>query len=71
MTQALKYIRAHQYLYYIKSVSVLTDYEYDMWGRDNCPEDYKGGSDCESDYSPEIKQLAEDIWSRKISPLPF
>ncbi len=71
MTVELKYIRAHQYLYYCKHTSVVTDYEYDMWGRDNCPEEYKGGSDMEDSYSQEIKDLAMDILANKTHPFPY
>ncbi len=71
MSEALKYIRAHQYLYYCTGFTVVSDYEYDMWGKYNCPEDYKGGSDSESSYSEEIKQLAKDILARKLAPFPF
>lgn len=71
MTIELKYIRAHQYLYYCKTSPVVSDYEYDKWGRDNCPEEYKGGSDIESSYSQEIKDLATAILQNKIPPFPY
>ncbi len=71
MSEALKYIRAHQYLYYIEARPVITDHDYDMWGSKNCKADYKGGSDCEADYNDEIKQLARAIYDRKIPTFPF
>lgn len=54
----LDYIRAHQYLYYCKNSPVISDHNYDIWGRDNCEEEYKNGSDLESSYSKEQKELA-------------
>ncbi len=50
-------IMAHKYLYYVKAMPVLTDYQYDLlcsrYGIEG-----GGGSDRESDYSDEEKQLA-------------
>jgi hypothetical protein len=65
----LEYIRAHQYLYYVKSVTVITDYEYDMFGRDT-GEDYKGGSDRAEDYTEAQIHLALMILKNETKPLP-
>ncbi len=65
----LDYIRAHQYLYYVTCQEVLTDREYDMFGRDT-GEDYKGGSDRPEDYTPEQAELAEAITHRILPPFP-
>lgn len=65
----LDYLRAHQYLYYILARPVLTDYEYDMFGRDS-GEDYKGGSDRTEDYSLNDKALALAILDRSHPLLP-
>ncbi len=48
---------AHQYLYYVISKPILTDYEYDQF----CKKfglDGNGGSDRAVDYSPEVIALA-------------
>ena len=66
----LDYIRAHQYLYYCLFWPVLSDFEYDKWGRDNCEEDYKNGSDLESSYTKEQKDLAALILAGKEKLLP-
>jgi len=57
---SLDYIRAHQYLYYCGGGPVLTDHEYDMFGRDT-GEDYKGGSDRAEDYTVAQVNLAKAI----------
>lgn len=57
MNDLYKLLKAHQYLYYCLGTPVLTDYEYDKWCRDNNL-DSKGGSDLESSYSQEEKELA-------------
>ncbi len=51
---------AHQYLYYVKSCPVWTDYEYDQFCKRNNL-DGIGGSDLASDYPPEITKLAYNI----------
>jgi hypothetical protein len=56
----LDYLRAHQYLYYCLCKPVLTDYQYDMFGRDS-GEDYKGGSDRPADYTAVQVVLARKI----------
>lgn len=71
MTEALKYIRAHQYLYYCLGQTVVSDRDYDEWGSIHCKEDYKGGSDCEAHYSAEIKELARKILAREAPKFPF
>jgi len=50
----------HQYMYYCLGRPILSDYEYDMFCRDN-ELDGKGGSDLESSYSDEIKELAREL----------
>lgn len=65
----LDYIRAHQYLYYVVVSPILSDHEYDRFGRDS-GEDYKGGSDRAEDYTPEQIALALQIQRRKTPPLP-
>jgi NAD-dependent DNA ligase len=53
-------MRAHQYLYYVLFQPVLSDYDYDMFCREN-KLDGKGGSDSESHYSQEEKDLARKL----------
>lgn len=65
----LDFIRAHQYLYYVASKEVLTDRDYDIFGRDT-GEDYKGGSDRADDYTPEQVLLAEAIVAGVMPPFP-
>lgn len=69
MSDLQTYLRAHQYLYYILGTPVLTDHEFDMWGRDN-DLDYKGGSDCADDYTEEQKELAAKILKHTALHLP-
>jgi NAD-dependent DNA ligase len=57
MTSAEKELKAHQYLYYCKGEPVLSDWEYDEWCKANSLNG-KGGSDLESSYTDEIKELA-------------
>lgn len=64
-----QYCKAHQYLYYCLAQPVLSDHEYDMWGHNNNL-DYKNGSDSESDYSDEEKELARKILNREVPELP-
>jgi hypothetical protein len=66
----LYYLRAHQYLYYVLGTPVLSDYDYDKFGRYS-GEEYKGGSDRASDYTPEQIRLANNILARKEDPLPY
>jgi NAD-dependent DNA ligase len=56
-------LKAHQYLYYVLGTPVLTDREYDMWCRDNNL-DSKGGSDLESSYTEEEKEIARGMLKR-------
>ena len=65
----LDYIRAHQYLYYVECAPVLSDYSFDMFGRDS-GEDYKGGSDRVEDYTLQQKSLVHEIRAHRIAPLP-
>ena len=58
-------MQAHQYLYYCLGTPVWSDYEYDMFCRDN-QLDGKGGSDLESSYSDEVKVLALKILKNEI-----
>ncbi len=55
---SLSIIKAHQYLYYVKYAPIWSDFEYDTFC--NKHEIFGGGgSDCEEDYAPEIKDLAD------------
>ena len=65
----LDYIRAHQFLYYVVCMPVLSDYEYDVFGRDS-GEDYKGGSDRSDDYTGAQQDLAHKIALGGHPPLP-
>ena len=65
------FMKAHQYLYYVKSDPVWDDFQYDAY----CKQ-YGlfggGGSDSAADYAPDIIKLAEGIWRywHKNSLLP-
>lgn len=53
-------MQAHQYLYYVESHPVVSDYEYDMF----CKEHGLfggGGSDLASSYSPKVISIAKDL----------
>lgn len=55
------FVKAHQYLYYVKSDSVWSDLQYDTY----CKEHGLfggGGSDSAADYPESIVRLAEGIW---------
>lgn len=56
-----KIVKAHQYLYYVLGAPVWSDYEYDIYCRDNGA-DGKGGSDLESSYSNNNKKLAKSFF---------
>lgn len=66
---AIDYIRAHQYLYYVLGRPVLSDHDYDVFGRES-GEDYKGGSDCPNHYAPGVVELAMAIANGLVLPLP-
>ena len=54
-------IKAHQYLYYVKGDTVISDFEYDQL----CKKHNffgGGGSDRAQDYSKEIQELAMEIY---------
>lgn len=53
-------VLAHQYLYYVLSDPVWSDYKYDMYCRRHGI-DGGGGSDRAKDYSLEVRKLALDI----------
>lgn len=53
-------VEAHKYLYYVLNRPVLSDYEYDKLCKDNGL-DGKGGSDLDTSYSIEVKQLANKL----------
>lgn len=56
------FVKAHQYLYYVKSDPVWNDFQYDAY----CKEfglQGGGGSDRAADYPPHIARLAEGIWA--------
>jgi NAD-dependent DNA ligase len=57
MNTSEEIMQAHQYLYYCLGRPILSDWEYDMFCRDN-ELDGKGGSDLESSYSDKVKELA-------------
>lgn len=62
-----KIILAHRYLYYVESMPVISDYEYDMLeasARKTLPEESKvhsPGSDRAIDYTDDVIALAEEI----------
>lgn len=68
------FIKAHQYLYYVKSDPVWDDFKYDQY----CKEFGLfggGGSDSAKDYPEHIVKLAEGIWryhqkDKVIAPKP-
>jgi NAD-dependent DNA ligase len=60
MKNAKNIMLAYQYLYYVKNTPVVSDREYDRFCKDNNLEGI-GGSDRESDYSDETKELAEKL----------
>lgn len=56
------FVKAHQYLYYVKSDPVWDDFKYDAY----CKEFGLfggGGSDSAKDYPAHIVKLAEGIWA--------
>lgn len=53
-------MQAHQYLYYVRSMPVLSDYDYDCFCKRNGLEG-GGGSDRESDYPAHIVALAKKL----------
>ena len=65
----LDYLRAHQYLYYVTQREVLTDHEYDLFGRWSGKE-YKGGSDRAESYTTTQTNLACDILARRMPVFP-
>lgn len=50
-------MKAHQYIYYVLSNNVWSDYEYDQFCKRNGL-DGNGGSDLASNYPPEVVELA-------------
>lgn len=66
----LEYIRAHQYLYYVLAVPVLSDHEYDKFVRWTCLDDGKGGSDRADDYTMRERMLARRIRDRVVARYP-
>lgn len=60
-------MQAHQYLYYVKSEPIISDYEYDMF----CKEHGLfggGGSDLWDSYSERVRSLAEEMYRRSRLP---
>jgi len=58
-------MRAHQYLYYVQCRPVLTDHQYDSF----CKQHGLfggGGSDRESDYTDEEKDMARKIKNGEV-----
>jgi len=62
-----KIVMAHRYLYYVKCTPVISDYEYDKLEAEAIAEGSEllktPGSDLETSYTNEIKQLAHEILS--------
>ena len=62
---------AYRYLYYVKNISLISDYEYDILEKEAIKivdEDsmlLEPGSDLESSYSEEIKEYAKKLTSKK------
>jgi len=60
-------VLAYRYLYYVKSISKISDLEYDKLEKLACcvlPDDsdvHKCGSDIESSYSREVVEFANEI----------
>lgn len=67
---AMEYIRAHQYLYYVLASPVLSDYDYDRYVRWTCLDDGKGGSDNWNDYNVRERSLARLLQSGRKRPFP-
>lgn len=59
MSDILNIVKAHAYLYYVLGESVITDQEYDRMYRESGADFI--GSDLESDYSEEVKQIASQL----------
>lgn len=57
-------MRAHQFLYYVLGTPTLSDFEYDMFCKNNNLFG-GGGSDCASDYSLADRQLAASYLKKK------
>ncbi len=53
-------VQAHQYLYYVLSQPVISDYEYDMYCQRHGIEG-NGGSDLASSYPAAIKAIAANM----------
>lgn len=51
-------VKAHQYLYYVRTQPIWSDYDYDRFCAAHGIEG-GGGSDRECDYDPKIVELAE------------
>lgn len=58
-------MRAHQYLYYVKCRPVLTDRQYDSFCKKHCLFG-GGGSDRESDYTDDEKDMARKIKNGEV-----
>lgn len=66
-TLAEQIMKAHQFLYYVESKSVWSDFEYDQFCKRHGLEG-SGGSDLASDYAPVIVALAREIEKNPSSP---
>jgi hypothetical protein len=53
-------MRAHQYLYYVECIPIISDYEYDKFCKDNGLHG-GGGSDRASDYTDEERDYAKKL----------
>jgi NAD-dependent DNA ligase len=68
MLDAKKLMRAHQYLYYVKNLPVITDREFDRFCSQHGLEGI-AGSDRESDYTEEERALAQALQEGNAKPL--
>lgn len=61
---ALQLMRAHQWLYYVANRPVISDYAYDLYCREHGM-DGGGGSDLDSDYTDEDRELAQQLLAER------
>lgn len=61
MIEPEKWIKAHQYLYYVKGVNVWSDQEYDKYCKAHDVFG-GGGSDSQKSYSSDVIRLANRIY---------
>jgi hypothetical protein len=63
-------VLANQYLYYVLGKTIWEDRDYDDYCRRHGIE-HKGGSDCDSHYSEEIKKLARYMLTHQNEFSPY